>query len=129
MKRLMFLMFVVYSFWGCSVYMASTSEGLKPLELQKGLSRCSNRTCVLLMGPKVISSNKHADGTTVEEYRFNIDDGSVQRAVMHGLLDLVTLGIWEIAGTPIESSRKKSSYIFIRITYDKDENILRTDIR
>lgn len=129
MKSLVAIILSVFILSGCSVYMASNSEGMKPLEFQKNLSKCNNRTCVLLMGPKVINSTKNADGTIVEEYRFSLDMGSIPRAVMHGLLDVATLGIWEVAGTPIESSRKKSSYIFIKITYDKDENIVRTDIR
>lgn len=129
MKNIFVTILSVLMLSGCSVYMASNSEGLKPLEFQKNLSKCNNRTCVLLMGPKVINSTKSADGTITEEYRFSIDTGSTSRAVMHGLLDVATLGIWEVAGTPIESSRKKNSYLFIKITYDKDENIVRTDIR
>lgn len=129
MKKIFLFFGIAYLFYGCSVYMASKSEGMKPLEFQKNLAKCNNRTCVLLMGPKVISSTKHSDGTMTEEYRFAIDTGATSRAVMHGLLDVATIGIWEIAGTPIESSKQKNGYLFIKITYDKDENIIRTDIR
>ncbi|HYA76272.1 MAG TPA: hypothetical protein VED83_05120 [Burkholderiaceae bacterium] len=44
--------------------------------------------------------------------------GSTGRAVMHGLLDVATLGIWEVAGTPIESSYDKEKYYAIRVTYE-----------
>jgi len=37
---------------------------------------------------------------------------------MHGLLDVATLGIGEVAGTPIESSYDKEKYYAIRVTYE-----------
>lgn len=129
MFRFFIVLAVSFYLSGCSVYMAANSEGVNPLELQKSISKCDNRNCILLMGPKVISTVKNSDGTTSEEYRFQIDTGAISRSVMHGLLDVATIGLWEIAGTPMEAKRKNTSIIFLKVTYDKDEKILRTDIR
>lgn len=129
MRRFFLVLLAVFGFYGCSVYMAANSEGLNPLELQKSISKCDNRNCILLLGPKVISSVKNSDGTMSEEYRFNIDTGAISRSVMHGLLDIASIGLWELAGTPIEAKRRNTSILFLKVTYDKDEKILRTDIR
>jgi hypothetical protein len=37
---------------------------------------------------------------------------------MHGLLDVATLGIWEVAGTPMEGAYDKDKYYAIRVTYE-----------
>lgn len=129
MRRFFLVLLAGFGMYGCSVYMAANSEGVNPLELQKSISRCDNRNCILLLGPKVISSVKNSDETISEEYRFQIDTGAISRSVMHGLLDVATIGLWEIAGTPIEAKRKNTSIIFLKVTYDKNEKILRTDIR
>lgn len=92
---------------GCAVYMASTSEGEPPKQIQKNISYCSTRKCILLYDPKIVQTDWDADGHLTEYYLFDIDNGQISRAVMHGLLDIATLGLWEIAGMQIEREKKE----------------------
>ena len=41
------------------------------------------------------------------------------RAAFHGTMDLLTLGVWEIIGTPIEASAGKTSKV--TVVYDEDD--------
>jgi hypothetical protein len=53
-----------------------------------------------------------------EAFKILKPQGSTGRAVMHGLLDVATLGIWEVAGTPMEGAYDKDKYYAIRVTYE-----------
>ncbi len=100
---------------GCSVAMASKKKGVSIEEA----TRCGTRTCFLtLRDMQTVSTQTQPDGTTVETYRILLEQGSTGRAVMHGLLDVATLGIWEVAGTPIEGSANKDKFTIITAAYD-----------
>ncbi len=58
-----------------------------------------------------------------EDYLVQKPKGSTWRAVMHGLLDVATLGLWEVVGTPVELSKGGKTYVPIRIYYNEDEEI------
>lgn len=77
------------------------------------LSQCKTKTCLLSKGA-IPADRKNEDGLLIEEcYQVQKPKGTASRAVMHGLLDVVTLGIWEVAGTPIEGSvGKKERNVF-----------------
>jgi hypothetical protein len=64
----------------------------------------------------------------VETYRSisRKSGGNYLRAAGHGVLDVCTLGLWEVAGTPIESSMDNNrGYIIVRAVYanDTSENV------
>jgi hypothetical protein len=44
------------------------------------------------------------------------------RAVTHGVLDVITLGVWELAGTPLEGQFKGVEMSY-RVTYDDNDKI------
>ncbi len=44
---------------------------------------------------------------------------------MHGLLDVATLGVWEVAGTPIEATKDKK-YVTVTATYKADGGLSHT---
>ena len=46
---------------------------------------------------------------------------SVGRAVGHGIMDVLTWGIWEVVGTPIEGL--SSSKFYVTINYDKEDKV------
>ncbi len=46
---------------------------------------------------------------------------------MHGLLDVATFGIWEVAGTPIEGKKRGGFYVF-KVEYDNDGTVLNATI-
>jgi hypothetical protein len=100
---------------GCSVAMASKKKGVSVQEAMN----CQTRSCFLtLRDATVMTTANHPDGSMSETYKILLEQGSTGRAVMHGLLDVATLGIWEVAGTPIEGSAGKDQYTIITANYD-----------
>lgn len=124
-KHLLILFALAVALAGCSVSRAAKHEGAKLDEYQN----CSNRNCFLAYNVEVMNREDKEDGTFVETYRAKIDKGSAGRAVMHGLLDVVTIGLWEIAGTPIEGSKAKKNTIILEVEYDADESVKHVVLR
>lgn len=86
------------------------------------LSSCKTRSCLIANGAEPMEVKGMEKNT--EAFKVLRAHGSTGRAVMHGLLDVATLGIWEVAGTPIEGAYDKKKYYAIRVTYDPGtENI------
>lgn len=50
-------------------------------------------------------------------------EASGGRAAMHGVFDFLTLGLWEIAGTPIEAAID-DKYGMIQVLYDKSTHLV-----
>jgi hypothetical protein len=51
-----------------------------------------------------VRTNAGAGGSRIDIYEYEIgNEPSGGRAVAHGVMDVLTLGLWEIAGTPIEA--------------------------
>ena len=122
MRKLSLLIMLLSMFMltSCSVFMAAKKEGVSIDEL----SQCKTRTCLISKGAIPINSKKNEDGILIEEtYQAQKPKGSAARAVMHGCLDVVTLGIWEVAGTPIEGSKGKKKMYSIKVYYENGENI------
>lgn len=99
---------------GCSVYMASKKKGADIDDILV----CKSTACVQSKGATLLSTNKNADGDIVEIFNVRKRTGSTGRALMHGFLDLVTLGLWEIIGTPIEGSANEDEFIPISVVSD-----------
>ena len=97
---------------GCSVYMAADKQGVNFDDLGK----CQTRACLIADGAEPLPTKDLPKDTEV--FKVEKATGSTGRAVMHGLLDVATLGIWEVAGTPIEGHYDKKKYYAIRVTYD-----------
>jgi len=69
-----------------------------------------------------MSSERSANGDLIEVYRFKKERGSTVRAIMHGVLDVATWGLWEVIGTPIEGC-DTLEYFCIKVIYDSNDNI------
>lgn len=109
---------------GCSVGMAARTSGVKVEQT----TQCQTRDCFLSQDTvEVIDRNPLDNGGYVETYRFQLKRGSAGRAAMHGLLDVATLGIWEVAGTPIEATKRKK-FITITGVYDASGRLLSKSI-
>lgn len=119
MKTSFIIVLVIILLSGCSVFMAAKKEGISIDEL----SQCKTRSCVISKGAVPIKTEKTEEGATIEVYNVQARKGSTGRAVMHGVLDVFTLGIWEVAGTPMEGAMGEKKYYSIKVTYDKDENV------
>lgn len=109
--RNIILVLLSISLTACSVVMASRNGGVAP----KKLAMCRARSCLIAAGATPIESVKNKQGKRLSEtFRADMPTGSAARAAMHGLLDVSTLGIWEVAGTPIEAVKgKKNSYVIV----------------
>ena len=122
MKKLLCLIVLLFVFilTSCSVFMAAKKEGVSIDQL----SQCRTRSCLISKGAIPIDSKTNDDGILIEEtYQAQKPKGSASRAAMHGCLDVLTLGIWEVAGTPIEGSKGKKEMYSIKVHYENGENI------
>ena len=104
---------------GCSVGMALSGEENPDLSVVKlGASRGE----VELQLGSPISTESAADGHRIDTYEYEIgNEPSPGRAVAHGVADVLTLGLWEIIGTPIEAVQGET--YFTEITYDADDKV------
>lgn len=105
---------------GCSVYMAADKSGTDIASVQK----CNTRIQFVNLGAQILSSERMQDGTLVEIYRVKAEKGSAIRSVMHGLLDLSTGFLWELAGTPIEAALNQDKFMTVKVTYDAKDTVI-----
>ena len=106
---------------GCSVHRAANQPSLKDTTiLQSGVSR--DRVIAEFGAP--ISSEEYEDGkkeiyTFIQGYSKTAKAG---RAFFHGAADVLTLGLWEIVGTPVEGSFNGKK-VTVRVIYGPDDPI------
>jgi hypothetical protein len=63
------------------------------------------------------------DGRRADVYQYQIgNQPSAGRAIGHGVMDVLTLGLWEVVGTPIEGVQGETYYA--TITYDRDDKVV-----
>ena len=124
MKKLIFVVSCLSIFPSCSVFMAAKKEGADINQVQASHTRSD----FLNLGAKIITSERMPNGELVETYQIPKQRGSTARAVMHGLLDISTFFIWELAGTPIEGSLNKPEFITVKVTYSPDDIAKRAEL-
>ncbi len=117
MKKIALVALSILLFPSCSVFMAANKEGSDISQVQS----CHTRAQFLDLGAKIVSTERLPSGELVETYQIPKEKGSAARAVMHGLLDISTCFLWEIAGTPIEGTLNKQEFITVKITYGPDD--------
>ncbi|MBW1998583.1 MAG: hypothetical protein JRJ29_11535 [Deltaproteobacteria bacterium] len=122
MTRLPYVLIFALILSSCSVYMAGKKEGVCIEEV----TQCKTKACLSSKGAEPIDSKRDENGVLIETYKFRKATGSTARAAMHGILDVVTLGIWEVAGTPIEGSKGKKQFIVVKVTYEKDDETIKS---
>ena len=119
MALLLLSVLLILPISGCSVFMAAKQPDKKDISLFKeGVPR------VLLIsefGPPVLSEFK--DGRKYELFKFvqGYSTGAkVGRALFHGAADVVTIGLWEIVGTPTEITFSGDEMAF-QVRYDEND--------
>jgi hypothetical protein len=115
------LLVIVLILSGCSVFMAAKQPDKKDLSLMTvGMPR---NILVAEFGKPIALSEK--DGKKVEIFKF-IDGYSsgakVGRAILHGSADVLTLGTWELIGTPTEGVYDGDEMVY-QVSYNT-ENIV-----
>ena len=106
---------------GCSVYMAAKQPGKKDLSvLKEGTAR--GHVIAELGSP--IHTEERPDGR-MDIYKFvqGYDDGvKVGRALFHGTADVLTLGLWEVVGTPVEALIDGTE-VKVEVYYDSSDKV------
>lgn len=106
---------------GCAVYMAARQPEAKDLDLFKpGTSRA---LLIAEFGAPAISEIR--EGRKFEIFRFRQGYGRATkagRAMFHGVVDVLTLGIWELFGTPTEVVFSGAEMAF-QVRYDDQDRV------
>jgi hypothetical protein len=106
---------------GCSVFMATKQPEKKDLSvLEPGTSR---KFVIAELGVPYLSEMEA--GKKVDHYGFTQGYDTVTkttRAVLHGVADIVTLGAWELIGTPTESAFDGTE-VRLKVTYDYADRV------
>lgn len=102
---------------GCSVYKAASNEGVAVSDIKN----CTREQCLLSHGMSVIDQKEDDEEQYVVTYRATArkSGGSYLRAGGHAVLDVATLGLWEVVGTPVEGAMSNNrGYIVATATYN-----------
>lgn len=106
---------------GCSVYMAAHQPDKKDLSL---LTPGTPRPVLLKEFGKPADS-RMVDGRREDFFMFTQGYSSgvkTSRAVFHGAADVLTLGLWEIVGTPTEATFDGTK-MAVDVKYDKNNQV------
>lgn len=117
MRVLLFVVSLLLS--GCSVYMAAKQPDAKNIEL----FRVGTPRGMLLAEFGLPTVAETRDGHRYEIYKFvnGYSAGAkAGRAVFHGAADVLTLGLWEVVGTPTEGVFSGDEMAY-RVRYDKND--------
>ena len=121
--RLAAVILVALSLTGCSVGMALSGEKTPDLTVVK-IGAAKDDVDLQLGAPEEIE--KLADGTAKATYKFEVgNDPNAIRAIGHGALDVASIGLWELIGTPIEASTGEEHEVLI--TFDEEERVTRIE--
>ena len=73
--------------------------------------------------PTVSEVNKEGNKVDIFKFTQGYSGGAkAARAIGHGVADVLTLGLWEVIGTPVESVADGNEMAY-QITYDKDDKV------
>lgn len=112
---------VLLSSSGCSVFMAAAGKREPNLSM---ITIGAHRAEVELQlgSPRTTVAHEGGDYRT-DTYEYELgNEPSAGRAVAHGVMDLLTLGLWEVVGTPVEAFRGEKRDIVI--TYSLDDRVV-----
>jgi outer membrane protein assembly factor BamE (lipoprotein component of BamABCDE complex) len=118
---IIWMAFITFSLNGCSVYMAANQPKAKNVDLfQIGTSRNA-----LLAEFGYPTATETRNGKKYEIYRFTqgySGGAKAGRAVGHAVADVLTLGLWEVVGTPVESINDGELTAY-EVSYDSSDKI------
>ncbi len=106
---------------GCSVVMAAKQPDEKNIDLfAQGTSRDS---LLAEFGPPINSENRDGKKTDIFKFIQGYSGGAkAGRALFHGAADVLTLGLWEVVGTPVEGAFDGDEMAF-KVTYDASDRV------
>jgi hypothetical protein len=104
---------------GCSVFMAASGKEEPNLVMMR--SGTPRYVVESQLGPPT-SESREENGDCRCTYVYEVgNEPSAGRAVLHGALDVLSLGIWEIVGTPMELVQGEKQTA--TVVYGADQNV------
>ena len=106
---------------GCSVYMAANQPPKKDTTV---LLRGTPRTeLIRVLGVPTATNETNGIHSDIFTFKQGYSKTTkILRSVSHATLDIVTLGLWEVAATPIEAINNGDDF-HAEVTYDKDDKV------
>ena len=121
--RFAFVVIIIFIFGqGCSVYMAANQPDKKDVSV---FNVGTPRTHVIAEAGSPRYTKENADGTLTDTFVFvqGYSSGSkAGRALFHGAADFLTLGLWEVIGTPVEAVADGTE-VQVEVFYDANEKV------
>ena len=105
---------------GCSVGMAMS--GKKEPQLGAVRVGATRGEVELQLGAPIEIREENGHRADIYEYEIG-NEPSAGRAIGHGVMDVLTLGLWEVAGTPIEGFQGEKKRLLV--TYDDSDVVTR----
>ena len=106
----------------CSVYKAANLPPQKNVSLfRTGTPR---NLLVAEFGPPITTTT---DGKRVDVFRFTqgyAQAAKAGRAFFHGAADVLTIGLWEVVGTPLEATFEGTDMAY-QVEYDEHDQVER----
>lgn len=119
-KQFLIYALILFVGSGCSVGMAMSGKDNPNLGMvQVGASR--GEIELTLGSPVKTITLENINRMDVYEYQIG-NEPSAGRATGHAVMDLLTLGLWEIIGTPVEASQGDKHSL--TIIYDKEDKVV-----
>jgi len=111
---------------GCSVFMAANQPQRKDVNvLDRGTFR---NTVIAELGAPAYTEVKEGKKCDVFSFVQGYSKGAkVGRSVFHGAADVLTLGLWEVAGTPIEAMADGTE-VKVEVFYDVKDTVERVNV-
>ncbi|SOD17698.1 Beta-barrel assembly machine subunit BamE [Nitrosomonas ureae] len=113
------LLFILIS--GCAVFMAAKQPDAKNIDLFRvGIPRS-----MLLAEFGLPMASEVRDGKKTEIFKFvqGYSAGAkAGRAVFHGVADVLTIGLWEVVGTPTEGVFNGNEMVY-EVSYDDNDKV------
>ncbi len=108
---------------GCSAIMAGKKQTRKDLSV---LRVGGNRDDIVQVLGAPYTSTRTADGGCKDIYKLVENAGTKETKTLaivgHTAMDVVTLGLWEIVGTPLEIATQEEATVFI-LYYSEDNKL------
>jgi outer membrane protein assembly factor BamE (lipoprotein component of BamABCDE complex) len=117
---------LVFLFSNCSVSRALNQPDKKNMNV---LAVGTHRDTILAELGNPVTSGIEEDGSIYDIFSFvqGYDKSNkVSRAFIHGILDIASLGLWEVVANPIEGV-VSGTKIKIKIVYGKEKKVARVE--
>lgn len=111
---------ILGSLYGCSVGMALSGRPDPNLGAVK--EKAKRGEVELNLGGGPVKTMSMPNGKLLCVYKYSTGDApSPGRAIFHLFMDVFTLGLWEVIGTPVEGFAGNTHYV--SIVYDDDDRV------